>query len=324
MSVSVRLSVSLKGGHAAKGRVAAADLWRVIKEIQDSLHRVAYVTWTGRPSVAPSSMPEIVRAATGLELVAPPRRGSVRFSFELSRPNGPASLPLGVEPESAWGDESLESLGLDSLRTLIDGIRLASEVQEYRLPAGLDRRTLQSLARLGEARAAGEALVLRAEVGEYKAQAMLDKQSGELLRALTHEPLMSDAESVTGTLETPPTARTALLRTSDDAEVEIEGPESAIDALRQFGNETITVGGEALLMPSREAPVKLWLSRVRRADDRELSWDRVEAELLQLSGPARRSHRAIPRTAPPKLWADETEFDDFLATYEARRRRSQE
>jgi hypothetical protein len=270
-------------------------------------------------------MPERLRALTSLELIAPVRRGSVRISFELADlSQREAPLPLDTEPESAWGHESLERLGSDSLRTLIDGIRLAAKVKEYRLPAGLDRRTLQSLARLGEGRAQGETLTLRAEIGQHKTEAKLDRDSGDFLRSLTHEPLMSDEESVTGTLERPPTARRALLRTSDDAQVEIEGSESAIATLRQFGKEVITVGGEALLVPSREAPVKLWLSRVRRADARELSWSRVEAELLRLPEHTGPSRRAGSRRTGPKLWADEKEFDDFLATYEARRRRGQE
>jgi hypothetical protein len=311
MSEAARLFLVLRGEAADRGQVPAEELWRLVKELQDSLSRVAYVLWTGGQSGPPSAIPAAVRAITELELVVPARSGSVEMEFILGQPPGPIGLKLEQESQQAPAEAPPDDIGVEALRTLVDGVRLLAQSEEPRLPLGIDRRTLQSIARAGEALRPLETLDLLASSSSFNAEASLDRSAAEHLRALRHQPLMSDTVSVTGTL-VPSHGQAMRLLTLAGDEVILDGSASAIEALQQFAGDAMTVAGEALLTPSRDAPEKLWLRTVRRAEARDIDWDRFTYELAD-TGPsvspgARRS--GTPRPPEPTLWSSETEFDD--------------
>ena len=315
------LRILLDGLRASGHVVAATDLARLAKELQDGVRHVATVLWTGQPSGPPGWVAREVREITELEYVARPGGGSVELRFDLRshRPPptfGPLTARYGPPPPD---------LGAQALFVLIDGINQIVFGVENRLPLGFDRRTVRALGRLGGIfQSSASQMRLEVIADSQTRSAVLDGQAAADIRRLARGPV-TGAAKVAGLLSVDPRGEAGELTTPSGERIALSvAPEQGRE-LAGLTELAVEVTGEGLYRARTEVPDEISVERVVRIDPLAIEREREELYDRSLARRAVEDREdALQQMEPSprsQVWKSDSEFDDFVREFAKRRRR---
>ena len=303
------MTLRLDGGPAANHRVPVTDLLTVAGELQKALRNVAAVL-VHQPSGQGGRKLLGIEAATELEFVATPRKGSFEVDLELA----PAPPTLAPDQFPRIGDEALEAL--------VDGISDLRDDEET-LPSGFDRGVLRNLATAGRVFSKGYTGVeLQLNGAARPRTANLNGERVGVIKRLIRKPLRAQA-SVEGVLQMVDLAARPL-------ECRIDRPylpsvtcfiaNECEEQVRAAHGRRVRVEGEGEFAPESREPKRMQVSRLVVLPE----LPGIDAEEF------RRSHTwrelAAEQGAQPILDAralatdvfdSDDEFDAFLASLRA-------
>lgn len=303
-AVRPSLDVRVAGGLEDANRFSANDLATLATVMQTAVRGVATVLSGGRAGVG-GRKSRAIDAATELEVVAPPEKGSFVLHMELAVDD--AELP-GLKT-SELGDRALRALtrGLDEL----------AEAEE-RLPEGFDRGVLSTLDRLGPVLRKRQNVTLVANGAAGPRVAAMSTSTLELVERLMAQPLRAPVE-IEGVLKMVDLAATPLLVRVDrgplpsvSCMIGIERKAEVLGAI----DKRVRLTGDGQFDPGVDQPRRVEvqelevISVVAGLDperiQRHLGWQDLarEQEVGPMQDPAQLAG----------LFADDDELDEFLAS----------
>jgi hypothetical protein len=303
------VTLRLDGGPAARHRVPVTDLLTVAGQLQVALRNVAAVL-VQMPSGRGGRKVQQIEAATQLDFVATPRRGSFELDLELA----PLPPTLDIDEFPRMGDQALEAL--------VDG--LGTYTEDEPLPRGFDRGVLTNVAAIGRVFANGYAEVeLQLSGTGTPRNARLDRERVRVARKLIRGPLRGQA-SVEGVLQMVDLAGDPLKCRVDRpylASVLCHMPKEWKKQVLEAHGRRVRIEGEGEFPPQAEEPKVIQANRLVLLPDVP-GIDREEFKRTHTWRELADAKRAAPvanaRSLEGDVFASDEEFDAFLASLQAR------
>jgi hypothetical protein len=300
-----RVTLRLDGGPAKEHRVPVTDLLTVAGQLQVALRNVAAVL-VQMPSGRGGRKVHQIEAATQLDFVAPPRRGSFEVDLELA----PLPPTLDTEEFRRMGDHALEAL--------IDGLQTFSD--DGPLPRGFDRGVLRNVATIGRVFAHGYTEVeLQLNGATAPRIARLDRERVRVARKLIRGPLRART-SVEGVLQMVDLAGDPLKCRVDRpylASVLCQMPKEWKQQVLEAHGRRVRVEGEGEFPPQAKEPKVIQATRLVLLPDLP-GIDREEFKRThswrELADAKRSAPVANARSLGGDVFASDEELDAFLAS----------